>query len=190
MEEQEKEKNPIGQDDAVGAVPEVVQLQEELENSLRAREQLKSIAHRAQADLVNVRRRFEKESLEIRSRAIRELIEKLFPICDQLEIALSFLDSEEVDFTWVKGMHAVYKNLQSVLEEEHFRRFDVLGTEFDPIRHEAISVVPTLNRKDGEILRQIRSGYSFMDKVVRPAQVEISSRRDSETEDNPEQTFK
>lgn len=131
------------------------------------------IALRAQADLVNYRRRVSDERKQDRVREVRRFGLHILPILDQLEAALENKDG--VEEGWHRGVEAVLKNFQSVLAQEGFERFDALNCAFNPAEHEAVLQQPSDKHKEGEIVAQIRVGYRHSGEVVRPAQVVIAT---------------
>ena len=128
----------------------------------------KSLAQRAQADLVNFRKRVETEQLEIKERVREQLILKLLEVVDQLDVAL---DNKAVDESWIDAIH---KNFTNILSSEGYTKFDSKGDVFDPRKHEALLSTISKDEDANTILNEIRPGYIRGKNVVRPAQVEIS----------------
>ena len=131
----------------------------------------KSLAQRAQADLVNFRKRVETEQLEIKERVREQLILKLLEVVDQLDVAL---DNKSVDESWINGIDAIHKNFTNILSSEGYTKFDSKGDVFDPRKHEALLSTISKEEDANTILNEIRPGYIRGKNVVRPAQVEIS----------------
>ena len=147
---------------------------ERLEKLARENEKLTAIAQRAQADLINFRRRVAQEREEDRLREARRLGLRVLEVLDQLETALaSSAEGGAVD--WRQGVDAVCKNFQNVLAQEGFERFDALGSPFNPQEHDALLTQPSSKHGEGEIVDQIRPGYRHKGEVVRPAQVVIAA---------------
>jgi molecular chaperone GrpE len=62
----------------------------------------------------------------------------------------------------------------NALTTEGFERFECVGDDFDPRKHEALLSSPTDDYEAGTVLTELRPGYLHNDEVVRPAQVQIA----------------
>jgi molecular chaperone GrpE len=69
----------------------------------------------------------------------------------------------------------VYDQLQHVLKKFNLTPIDAVGEEFDPHKHEALTHMPSEEYPSEICSQQIRKGYMFGDKLLRPAQVVVSS---------------
>ena len=69
----------------------------------------------------------------------------------------------------------VRKNLGSVLQSEGLDCIDALGKPFDPERHEAVERVDGTTQKEDTVGGEIRKGYIFKNKVLRPSMVKVES---------------
>ena len=131
----------------------------------------KSLAQRAQADLVNFRKRIEGEQLDIRVRVKEQVILKFLEVVDQLDVALN---NKTLDQSWINGIDAIHKNFMNILSSEGYTKFDSKGEIFDPRKHEALLSTISKETDANTVLNEIRPGYIRGENVVRPAQVEIS----------------
>ena len=148
---------------------------DEVEETRRERDQFRALAQRVQADFVNYRKRVEAERDEIRRQANRDLLLKLLPALDGLELALRGEVTKDVDQKWVEGVRAVRRSLDSVLAPEGVEAYGATGEHFDPRLHEAIARVPTTNAAPDTVLKVHRAGYRLHGEVIRPALVEIAA---------------
>jgi molecular chaperone GrpE len=70
---------------------------------------------------------------------------------------------------------AIDRKLRSLLESEGVSQIDASpGRQFDPREHDAIAHVPAPDRRDGEIVEEVRRGYRLRDRVLRPALVAVA----------------
>ncbi|MCA9496049.1 MAG: nucleotide exchange factor GrpE [Nanoarchaeota archaeon] len=139
----------------------------ELENKL---EETKADFLRARADYENYRRRMEKESLEIRDRAIASFVMDLLPSIDNFEMSLKMTDNKEM---FIKGVEMIHKNLLDTLKEHKFEEYlPQLGESFNPILHDPV-LIENKEKKVGEIVAIIKKGFKHKEKVIRPARVEV-----------------
>jgi molecular chaperone GrpE len=147
---------------------------DELAEALREKDQFKRLAQRAQADLVNYRRRIEGEQESSRLRNQQRIVLKFADVIDQLDVALSSEGGESADSGWLDGVSAIQKNFLNALTSEGFSRFECVGEDFDPRKHEALLSSPTDEHEPGTVLTELRPGYLHNEEVVRPAQVQIA----------------
>ena len=155
----------------------------ELAEALREKEQFKRLAQRAQADLVNYRRRVESEQESSRLRNQQRIVLRFADVIDQLETALKSDALENADSGWLEGIMAIQKNFVNAIAAEGFARFSSVGEEFDPRRHEAVLSSPSADHEPNTVIAEHRSGYTQHDEVVRPAQVEIAIAPPAEPDD-------
>lgn len=147
---------------------------DEIAEALREKEQFKKLAQRAQADLVNYRRRIESERDSTRLRNQKRIVLRFADVIDQLEVALNSESSKNADAGWLEGVVAIHGNFMSVLAAEGFETFSSVGEEFDPRKHEALISSPSADHEPNTIISELRAGYLQNNEVVRPAQVEIA----------------
>jgi molecular chaperone GrpE len=147
---------------------------DELVEALREKDQFKRLAQRAQADLVNYRRRIETEQQSALVRNQQRIVLRFVDVIDQLTVALKSDSLDEVDAGWLEGINAIHKKFLSELSFEGFEQFDSLGEEFDPRKHEALLSSITADSEPNTVIAVLRPGYTHNGEVVRPAQVEIA----------------
>jgi len=134
---------------------------------------------RSQADLENYIKRAEQEKLEIVEFANRMLILDLLPILDDFEKALASVPVELDEQNWTKGIKLVYNKLKAVLETQGLAEIKAKG-EFDPYFHEAAGQV---GGEEGIIIEEIRKGYMFKGKLLRPSMVMIGQGKNNRTQE-------
>jgi molecular chaperone GrpE len=140
----------------------------------RERDEMKAIAQRAQADLVNYKRRAEEERWALARSASNSVVGKLLPIADDLQRAVDALPDDAPE-SWSSGLHLVAQNMRSLLESEGVTRFEPApGDPFDPAEQEAIASQPSAEHPSGAVLMTISAGYRGRDRVLRAAQVVVS----------------
>ena len=153
---------------------ESVSTPDELAEALREKDQFKRLAQRTQADLVNYRRRIEAEQESALVRNQQRIVLRFVDAIDQLAIALKSNMLDEVDSGWLDGINAIHKKFLNALSFEGFERFDSLGEDFDPRKHEALLSSISAEYEPNTVIAELRPGYMHNDEVVRPAQVEIA----------------
>jgi molecular chaperone GrpE len=130
---------------------------------------------RAQAELDNFRKRMRREMEEERRFASSSLLRDLFPALDNLERAVGAAEQSAGSAGVVQGVRMVAQQLGEILQQHGCRRIPTIGENFDPHLHEALAQQPSDDKPAGAILVEARAGYQLHDRVLRPAQVIISS---------------
>jgi molecular chaperone GrpE len=126
---------------------------------------------RALAELDNYRKRMERDREIARTYATEALLRDVLPVVDDLETALSV--DAKVD-ALKEGIALALRHLMNALEAKGMKPIDALGLPFDPRVHEAMGVVPAGKNPPGTIVEELRKGYVFHDRVLRPARVQIA----------------
>mgnify|MGYP000974068195 CR=1 FL=1 len=85
---------------------------DEMAEALREKEQFKRLAQRAQADLVNYRRRIESEQESLRLRIQQQIVLRFADVIDQLDVALSSHTMDNADANWLEGITAIQMDIK------------------------------------------------------------------------------
>ena len=123
---------------------------------------------RAAADFANFKRRVEQERQESARLSNAALVINLLPIFDDLDRAVSSVDSTLAGLNWVQGVTAIHSKFGRLLEAMGVKEVDAEGQAFDPARHEAVGKQPG---DEGKVLHVLQKGYELQGKVIRPAMV-------------------
>jgi molecular chaperone GrpE len=179
------EPDQAADSDAENSAEEFIQdeANDELAEALREKDQFKRLAQRAQADLVNYRRRIEGEQESSRRRNQQRIVLRFADVIDQLDVALSSDSLTDVDPGWLEGVNVIRKNFVNALASEGFERFNCVGDDFDPRKHEALLSSPTDEHAPNTVIAELRPGYVQNGEVVRPAQVQIAVEPEDSGED-------
>ncbi|MBI4267099.1 MAG: nucleotide exchange factor GrpE [Chloroflexi bacterium] len=127
---------------------------------------------RSQADFINYRRRAEQEKEETGKFANCELVKALLPILDDMDRAFASLPPELAEVKWVDGIRLIERKLRATLEAQGLTGIKAVGEPFDPRLHEAVLEV---EGKEGIVIQELQKGYSFRDRVARPAKVAVGN---------------
>lgn len=130
---------------------------------------------RLQADFANFRNRTQRERIELYQRANEDLFLEILPVLDHYEMGLQTAEQHDADKAVVDGFKLVYDQFQNVLNKFNLKPIDAVGEEFDPHRHDALTHMPSDEYPAEVCSNQIRRGYMFGDKLLRAAQVVVSS---------------
>jgi molecular chaperone GrpE len=173
-------KEHIAEEPAAGTAEpcaELGALQNELEQArIQAAEYLDGWK-RTQADLVNYRKRVERDSSEAKVSAACQAAARWFSVMDDFERALKERSGAQNLAQWADGVELIYRKGVAALEAEGISPIEPdPGTDFDPNLHEAVTREISTDRGDGEILEMLHRGYRMGDRVLRPAQVRVACK--------------
>ncbi len=128
---------------------------------------------RAQAEFENIRKRLEKDKLDFIKYANEGFIMELLPIIDNLEIAEKHI-KEAKDFKAVQdGVDMIQMQMQGFLKDIGLERLNSVGENFDPHLHEPLETEASPDKADGTIVAELKPGYKFNGRLLRPAAVKI-----------------
>jgi len=124
---------------------------------------------RVHAEFDNFKKRTARERSELTERAHAQLADRLLPVIDACEAAISHGASD---------VEPIYKALLDVLEKEGLERMAPEGEPFDPTLHEAVMHEPGDSHDGGDrhepvVADILRTGYSWKGQVLRPAMVKV-----------------
>lgn len=127
-----------------------------------------------QADMENYRKRVNKDFEEITKYGSQPLILKLLPIIDDLEYAIEAGKKNKRNNGLLEGIKMVLKNFSEALENEGISKIDAIGKPFDSSKHESAEKVITEEFKEGTVVEEIRKGYVFKERIIRPSLVKVT----------------
>jgi molecular chaperone GrpE len=128
---------------------------------------------RLAADFENYKKRVRQEQLDTMRYAAATVAERLLPVLDDAERALSHVP-DGVDENWLKGVRLTFQKLQGVLNSVGVEKVDALGSPFDPKLHEAVGSEETAKHPEDTVVAELRPGYRMHDRVLRPALVRVA----------------
>lgn len=155
---------------------ELAFLKKALEAKERENKELSNRLLRALADYDNVKKRSAKEVLNAMQSGSEDLVKKLLPVVDSFESALRHFADADIDKKVLDGFEMLFLQFSDILEKDGLKPIKALGSKFDPNLHEAIAKASQPDKADEIILREFEKGYSFKDKVIRSAKVEINQK--------------
>lgn len=144
---------------------------EELQNEINT---LKDKNMRIAAEMVNTLRRKDEETNRLLKYSNESLITELLPVIDNFERALN-VDAKTVDVeSYQKGMTMIYNSLKNILEKFEVKEIEAIDKEFDPSYHQAVMQEEKEGTKENIVIEVLQKGYTYKDKVIRPAMVKVS----------------
>ncbi len=157
--------------------PENEALREELETLKREKEEFRSVALEAKADLYNYRTRTEREREKLRKSIAADKAAAFLPVLDNLDRVLQVSEGSDI-VSVLKGVSMVREQFLSVILDMGIERVETVGKHFDPVCHEAVSTEPVAEEEnDGIILDEYLPGYVAEERILRPARVRVGTYR-------------
>jgi molecular chaperone GrpE len=129
---------------------------------------------RSQAEIDNLKKRFQKEKAELWKFSNESLIKKLLSVGDNLEKAISHSNNDNSLDVLREGVELTLKGLMDTLEREGLESVKALGEPFDPNFHEAVSELQDNSAKPGTVIQELQKGYILNRRLIRPAMVIVS----------------
>lgn len=135
-------------------------------------EELQDKIMRNMAEFDNYRKRTIKEMATTYDRGVRDTVEKILPIVDNMERATKNLNVED---ELAKGVVMIYKQLEAFLDAVGLKRIQCVGELFNATYHNAVQTVQDEDYTQGTIIEEFVPGYTYNDIVVRHSVVKVNS---------------
>ena len=145
----------------------------------KAQEYLRQLKY-LQADFDNYRKRMERQIQELTIRCNEKLVAELLWFLDDLERAIESGKKSTDQSALLKGVEMIHKNLVRMLEKEGVEQIDAIGKSFDPNIHELGTKIPRNDCEEGLVLEEVRKGFAYKGRVLRPCIVNISCIKNDE----------
>ena len=143
---------------------------------------------RKAAEFENFRKRTEKEKLDSMKLAKSSLLIEFLPVADACERALQSMGTGENGINelgqYKEGVELLYKQLLDTMSRAGVVPIESEGKPFDPHLHEALSRKEDSNYKVDTVIQELRRGYLFKDRLLRPAQVIVAVKSDAQGEES------
>jgi len=148
-------------------------------DQLRAeRDVFKDRFMRALADAENARKRSERDRREAENYGGSKLSRDMLPVYDNLKRAIEAATDEQK-----ASSAALFEGIELTMREllKTFGKHGIkpiapeIGDRFDPKMHQAMFEAPVPDTKAGNIIQVMTEGFMLHDRLLRPAQVGVSS---------------
>jgi molecular chaperone GrpE len=180
---------PEDQENAESIVPPtdpLLQLQADLKAARDEVAEWQDRFLRKAAELENYRKRAEKEKTETMMLAKSSVLIEFLPVADACERALASLAENNTEESeglqqFKQGVELLYKQLLDTLSRTGVVPMEAEGKRFDPRLHEALSRQESPEAVEDMVVKELRKGYLFRDKLLRPAQVIVAVHSQEKT---------
>ncbi|MDE0751559.1 MAG: nucleotide exchange factor GrpE [Planktomarina sp.] len=172
------EEEEYGEDEYTKEELELDALRVELEALRVERDDLKDKWMRALADAENSRKRSERDRREAENYGGSKLARDLLPVYDNLKRGLEVATDEqrEVASALIEGVELTMREIVNIFKKHGIEPIlPEIGDRFNPQDHEAMFEAPVPGTKAGDIIQVMAEGFMLHDRLLRPAQVGVSS---------------
>jgi len=163
--EDQQDPDPQVQDDAVETV--------DVEALKAERNALQDRLLRTAAEFDNYRKRIDRERRDQSESAASSMLAEILPVVDNLERALQAPSGPEAA-GYRAGVELILRQLADLLRKRGVTPIDVVGADFDPRFHQAVSQETSDAHRDGEVMEELQRGYMLGDRLLRPAMVKVA----------------
>jgi len=131
---------------------------------------------RMAADFENYKKRALRERQEGIRLANESLLSKLLSVLDNFEMALASNANavSGADEAFRAGVAMIQSQLRNVLSEAGLEEVNAAEQPFDPNVHEAVAQLESSEVPEGQVLQQLRKGYKYRERLLRPASVVVA----------------
>lgn len=144
--------------------------------------ELKERHVRLYAEFENYKKRVNKEREELVKYGNESLLYELLPVIDNLEMALKHSTDNNSEGL-VKGVEITLREFQRTIEKFGLTPIPATGKPFDPAVHHAMSQVEKPDTEEGIVVDELRKGYMFRERVLRPSMVTVSKKAETKKQD-------
>ncbi len=150
----------------------------ELDALKAERDEYKDRFMRALADAENSRKRSDRDRREAEQYGGSKLARDLLPVYDNMKRAVEAATDEqkEVSAALIEGVELTMRELLNTFKKHGIEPISPkVGDKFDPQLHQAMFEAPVPDTKAGDIIQVAAEGFMLYDRLLRPAQVGVSS---------------
>ncbi len=150
----------------------------ELEALRVERDEFRDKFMRALADAENSRKRADRDRREAEQYGSTRLARDLLPVFDNLQRAIQAIpeESRAASAALIEGVELTLRELTHVMDKHGVKALSpAVGDMFDPQLHQAMFEAPVPGTKAGQIIQVMAEGFMLYDRLLRPAQVGVSS---------------
>ena len=138
---------------------------------------------RLRADFDNFRKRVQRDKADWSRDTTARVMETLLPVLDHFRMGLDNARQHEAKPEVLEGFEMVWQQLDGALGQLELKAVPSVGEPFDPACHEALQMVPSDEVEADVVVDEFRRGYRLGERLLRPAQVIVSSGPVTSTEE-------
>jgi molecular chaperone GrpE len=150
----------------------------EIDTLRTERDEFRDRFMRALADAENARKRSDKDRREAEQYGGSKLARDMLPVYDALKRAIeaATTDQGQASSALIEGIQLTMRELLNVFQKHGIEVIaPQVGDRFDPQLHQAMFEAPLPGTRAGDIIQVTAEGFFLHDRLLRPAQVGVSS---------------
>ena len=168
-QDQEKEEIPLTKMTKAVLIEKIEKVQEASDKNL-------DLYIRSQAEIDNLKKRYQKEQQGLVKFANESLIKQLLPVVDNLEKAITHSQDEDSIEAIREGVDLSLLGLIDIVQKAVVETVEAVGEQFDPNFHEAVSEMADDGIKPGAVIKDLQKGYTLHQRLIRPSMVIVSKK--------------
>ena len=134
---------------------------------------------RVSAEFENYKKRAAREMGDFRKFANESFVKAMLPVVDNLDRAIeSSSNDKNTNTSVVEGVNMTLREILKVFEQFGVIPFESLGKTFDPGFHQAVMQEENEDYPDNTVLNELQKGYLIHDRLLRPAMVVVSKKKE------------
>ena len=103
----------------------------------------------------------------------KDVIEKLLPVVDNFERALTTVEEADREDAFTKGVEGIYRQIQKLFADLEVKPIEAEGQKFDPAFHNAVMTDADADCEEDIITEDLLKGYTYRGTVVRHSMVKV-----------------
>jgi molecular chaperone GrpE len=127
------------------------------------------------AEMENQRKRAVKDMEAVRYNTMTDTLHPFFQVFDHFSMAVAATEATTNMQTLLEGMKMIRGEFDRAFSDLGIERIDATGQDFDPNTQEAMSQEASDTVPAGKVIRQWSFGYKMGDRLLKPANVVVSS---------------
>ena len=167
------EETAAAADKAEPAAPETPE--EKVEKLEKALLEMEDKRLRLLAEMENQRKRAVKDMEAVRYNTMTDTLHPFFQVFDHFSMAVAATETTTNMQSLLEGMKMIRAEFDRAFSELGIERIDATGKDFDPNTQEAMSQEASDTVPAGKVIRQWCFGYKMGDRLLKPANVVVSS---------------
>ena len=168
-QDQEEEEIPLTKMTKAQLIEKIEKVQEASDKNL-------DLYIRSQAEIDNLKKRYQKERQGLVKFANESFIKQLLPVVDNLEKAITHSQDEDAIEAIREGIDLTLKGLTDILQKAGVETVEAVGEQFDPNFHEAVSEMADDGVEPGTVIKDLQKGYILNQRLIRPSMVIVGKR--------------
>ncbi len=159
--------------DPQGAADETPAETPSLDQLQKDRDEIFDRLLRKTAEFDNYRKRIERERKEFTEWAAAEVLSDLVAVMDDFDRALA-VDAPADAMPYKAGVELIHRALLDLVRKRGVEPIAAIGADFDPHLHQAVSYDVVEGAREGEVVAELRKGYTLGERLLRPSLVKVA----------------